>query len=101
MITEPELIERSNKLEETLSSGNYGEYCRQKADESQDQHNRYVWYFLKANFGADPRSEMLNLLGKSFCNEQNTFRSWTCVGFCNDDDSYVILSFVPSLSLSL
>lgn len=63
VITEPELIERSNKLEETLSNGNYGEYCRQKADESQDQHNRYVWYFLKANFEADPRSEMLNLLG--------------------------------------
>lgn len=63
VITEPELIERSNKLEETLANGSYGEYCRQKADESQDQNNRYVWYFLKANFEADPRSEILNLLG--------------------------------------
>lgn len=62
--TEPELVERSNKLEEVLSSGNFVDYCKQRADEMQDQHNRYVWYFLKANFETDPHAEMLNLLGK-------------------------------------
>lgn len=63
VITEPELVERSTQLEQVLANGNFSEYCRQKADETQDQHNRYVWYFLKANFEQDPRSEMLNLLG--------------------------------------
>lgn len=63
VVTDAELVERSTKLEEILSGGNYVDYCRQKADETQDQHNRYVWYFLKANFETDPRAEMLNLLG--------------------------------------
>lgn len=62
--TEPELVERSTKLEEVLSSGNFIEYCRQRADEMPDQHSRYVWYFLKANFENNPHTEMLNLLGK-------------------------------------
>lgn len=61
--TEPDLVERSTKLEEVLSNGNFIEYCRQRADEMSDQHNRYVWYFLKANFENDPHAEMLNLLG--------------------------------------
>lgn len=64
VVTDTELIDRSTKLEEMLSNGNYIDYCRQKADETQDQHNRYVWYFLKANFENDPKAEMLNLLGK-------------------------------------
>lgn len=63
VITEPELVARSNKLEDVLANGNFVDFCRQKADETDDQHNRYVWYFLKANFEQDPRSEMLNLLG--------------------------------------
>lgn len=61
--TEPELVERSKKLEEVLSNGNFIDYCRQRADEMNDQHNRYVWHFLKANFETDPHTEMLNLLG--------------------------------------
>lgn len=66
--TEPELVERSSKLEEVLSNGNYVDYCRQRADEMPDQHNRFVWYFLKANFEPDPHAEMLNLLGKKSYN---------------------------------
>lgn len=66
VITEPELVERSTKLEEVLANGNFADYCRHRADEMADQHNRYVWYFLKANFESNPHSEMLNLLGKFF-----------------------------------
>lgn len=65
VITEPELVGRSNHLEDVLANGNYEEYCRQKADQMPDQNGRYIWYFLKANFDANPRSEMLNLLGYS------------------------------------
>lgn len=65
VITEPELVGRSNHLEDVLANGNYEEYCRQKADQMPDQNGRYIWYFLKANFDANPRTEMLNLLGYS------------------------------------
>lgn len=64
MITEPELVGRSEQLEEVLANGNYEEYCRLKADQMPDQNGRYIWYFLKANFDSNPRKEMLNLLGK-------------------------------------
>lgn len=70
VITEPELVERSVKLEDVLANGNFEEYCRLKADEMPDQQGRYIWYFLKANFEANPRAEMLNLLGMNkHCSE--------------------------------
>lgn len=63
VVTDMELVERSTQLEEAIAQGNFIEYCKQKADQSQDQHTRYLWYFIKANFEANPRAEMLNLLG--------------------------------------
>lgn len=63
VVTEPELVERANSLEKTLQEGNFSDYCREKADKMQDQHGRYLWYFLKAGFELNPREEMLNLLG--------------------------------------
>ncbi|XP_052862438.1 protein transport protein Sec31A [Anopheles cruzii] len=63
VVTDAELVERSNQLEQALAEGNFVDYCRQKADQANDQHSRFLWYFLKANFEDDPHSEMLNLLG--------------------------------------
>ncbi|XP_063695964.1 protein transport protein Sec31A [Culicoides brevitarsis] len=63
VVTDEDLVKRSNELENVLAQGNFSEYCRQKADETTDQHSRYLWYFLKANFEQNPRAEMLNLLG--------------------------------------
>ncbi|KAJ6645343.1 Protein transport protein Sec31A, partial [Pseudolycoriella hygida] len=60
--TEQELVDRSNKLEEVLAGGNYAEYCVQKANQMDSQQGRYIWYFVKTNFEANPRAEMLNLL---------------------------------------
>lgn len=40
------------------------DYCHRKGDQSGDQHDKYVWHFLKASFEENPRAEMLNLLGK-------------------------------------
>lgn len=64
LTTEPELVERANALEASLAEADYAEYCRQRADKSADQHGRYIWYFIKANFELNPKEEMLNLLGK-------------------------------------
>uniref|UniRef100_A0A1L8DVY5 Protein transport protein Sec31A n=1 Tax=Nyssomyia neivai TaxID=330878 RepID=A0A1L8DVY5_9DIPT len=63
LITEPELVLRSNSLEAVLSQGDFANFCRQKADQTQDHFSRYMWYFVKANFEANPHKEMLNLLG--------------------------------------
>ncbi|KAH8389025.1 hypothetical protein KR200_009704 [Drosophila serrata] len=63
LTTEAALVERANALERSLADANYSEYCRQRADETADQHGRYIWYFIKANFELNPKEEMLNLLG--------------------------------------
>lgn len=63
IITEPDLVEKSTELENALQSGNYVDYCRIKADEAKTNHERFVWYFIKANFDPNPKEELLNLLG--------------------------------------
>lgn len=63
VITEPELVKKSNELEQALECGNFIEYCLSKADATNDQHKKYIWHFLKANFESNPRAELLNLLG--------------------------------------
>lgn len=64
LTTEPGVVERANALETSLAEANYAEYCRVRADKSTDQHGRYIWYFIKANFELNPKEEMLNLLGR-------------------------------------
>lgn len=39
------------------------EYCLNKANATNDQHKKYIWHFLKANFEQNTRAELLNLLG--------------------------------------
>ncbi|XP_055317143.1 protein transport protein Sec31A isoform X2 [Sitodiplosis mosellana] len=85
--TEPELVERSTKLEEVLSNGNFIDYCKQRADETEDQHSRYVWYFLKANFEADPHAEMLNLLGYNIEDMRGKFNKYIEKNADNDIDA--------------
>lgn len=34
-----------------------------KANATTDQHKKYIWHFLKANFEQNTRAELLNLLG--------------------------------------
>ncbi|KMY92359.1 protein transport protein Sec31A isoform X2 [Drosophila simulans] len=63
LTTESALVDRANALERSLVDANYSDYCRQRADETPDQHGRYIWYFIKANFELNPKEEMLNLLG--------------------------------------
>lgn len=74
LITDENLVKRSSELESVMSQGNYVEYCRQKANETNDQHSRFVWFFLKAYFEENTTCEFLNLLGK-LCDFQ-TFQSF-------------------------
>ncbi|XP_065074343.1 protein transport protein Sec31A [Ochlerotatus camptorhynchus] len=77
VITDPELVDRSNRLEQVLAEGSFADYCRQKADQTNDQHSRFLWYFLKANFEENPHAEMLNLLGYHAEDIVNKFKKYT------------------------
>lgn len=52
----------------------FSEYCLNKADEIDNQHKKYVWHFLKANFEQNPRTELLNLLGYSIEDVNNKLK---------------------------
>lgn len=63
VITELELVQKSAELEKALEYGNFIEYCFNKSEVTSDQHKKYIWHFLKANFEQNARAELLNLLG--------------------------------------
>lgn len=66
LVTDENLVKKSSELENVLTQGNFKDYCRQKADDCNDQHKRFIWYFLKAYFEENPTNEFLNLLGNFF-----------------------------------
>lgn len=63
VVTEAEFVQKASHLEEALQAGNFVEYCLNKANSTDDQHKKYIWHYLKANFEQNPRAELLNLLG--------------------------------------
>lgn len=63
MVTEPELLARSQDLERCVQNNTFLEYCLERADKCDDQNDRYLWHFLKARFLPDTREELLDLLG--------------------------------------
>jgi len=89
-------VERANALERSLVDANYSEYCRQRADETADQHGRYVWYFIKANFELNPKEEMLNLLGTLSQSQitKNTKVSSFFEGYNKDDTDSKFSKFI-------
>jgi protein transport protein SEC31 len=63
VVTEPELIERSGRLETSLENQNVQEFCHLKLNEMAEEKDREVWNFIAANFEEDPKNRFLNLLG--------------------------------------
>ncbi|XP_023705951.1 protein transport protein Sec31A isoform X4 [Cryptotermes secundus] len=63
VVTESELIARSNQLETVLQYGQYTDFCQAKIASSTTPHERAVWNFLRANFETNSRAELLSLLG--------------------------------------
>lgn len=63
VVSDQNFLERATNFNKVLADGNFVEFCRSKADETNNQDNRYLWYFLKANFEANPKEEIVNLLG--------------------------------------
>ncbi|EDS34831.1 vesicle associated protein [Culex quinquefasciatus] len=73
-------VQTVNKIADSfpgMDSIGHEPYCRQKADQTTDQHSRFLWYFLKANFEENPQAEMLNLLGYHTEDIANKFKKYT------------------------
>ncbi|XP_061555139.1 protein transport protein Sec31A isoform X2 [Phycodurus eques] len=63
VVTEATFLKRSEQLQATLNAGTFQEFCQEKIQAAQDQFEKNVWSFLKANFESDIRSQFLELLG--------------------------------------
>nr|XP_042906130.1 protein transport protein Sec31A [Parasteatoda tepidariorum] len=66
VVTEPELLKNSEKLESSLANGNLVEFCQSKVEGSRNEQEKLVWNFLQATFNSTPRAQMLSLLGYSY-----------------------------------
>ncbi|XP_026487977.2 protein transport protein Sec31A isoform X1 [Vanessa tameamea] len=72
VVSEPEIVEKAFELDTVIgltlsqepgAAEKLAEYCRVKGDAATDQHERFTWFFLRANFLPTYRTEILNLLG--------------------------------------
>lgn len=63
VITNQELIQRSNELEAAVKSGQYSDFCKGKAENAPNDHKRKVWNCIGAYFGENVTQELLELLG--------------------------------------
>ncbi|KAA8584304.1 hypothetical protein FQN60_008089 [Etheostoma spectabile] len=63
VITETAFLKRSDQLQATLSAGSFVDFCQGKIDAAENEFEKTLWSFLKANFESDIRSKYLELLG--------------------------------------
>lgn len=63
VITQPDLIQRSDNLEATLKTEQYGDFCKAKIDRSPDEHTKKIWSCVCAYFGENATTSILELLG--------------------------------------
>ncbi|CAL8099465.1 unnamed protein product [Orchesella dallaii] len=63
IVTLPEFIDRSKKLEEALQTGSLEFYCSEKARVATDSQEARIWEFLQASFSQNPRQAYVSLLG--------------------------------------
>ncbi|KAM8828835.1 protein transport protein Sec31A isoform 2-T4 [Spinachia spinachia] len=63
VVTETAFLERSHRLQATLGAGSFVGFCQEKIDVAENEFEKTLWSFLKANFEGDVRSKYLELLG--------------------------------------
>lgn len=64
-VIESDLLIWSEHLRNTLTSGNYEEYCHNKSELTRNNDLQLVWKFLKTVFQNNPKQGQLELLGYS------------------------------------
>ncbi|XP_017789347.1 PREDICTED: protein transport protein Sec31A [Habropoda laboriosa] len=78
VVTQADLIQRSNELEEVLKTEQYSDYCKGKADRTTDVHRKKIWNCVGAYFGENVTKDILELLGynvEAMNNKLNQFVS--------------------------
>lgn len=78
VVTQPELIQRSNELEEVLKTEQYSDYCKGKSDNTTDIYRKKIWNCVGAYFSENVTKNILNLLGyniETMNNKLNQFVS--------------------------
>ncbi|KAK2588050.1 hypothetical protein KPH14_004119 [Odynerus spinipes] len=63
VITQPDLIQRSNELEATLKNEQYIDYCKGKIDNTINEHTKKIWSCVGAYFSKNVTRNILDLLG--------------------------------------
>ncbi|KAJ8680760.1 hypothetical protein QAD02_016547 [Eretmocerus hayati] len=76
VVTNPELVKRSNELESVLKSGEFSHFCQGKIDSATDEHKRKVWSCINAYFGENVKLELLTLLGFNITEMDNNLNQY-------------------------
>ncbi|XP_074472832.1 protein transport protein Sec31A isoform X2 [Sebastes fasciatus] len=63
VVTETDFLKRSAQLQATLGAGSFVDFCQEKINAAENEFEKTLWSFLKANFESDIRSKYLELLG--------------------------------------
>ncbi|XP_061117990.1 protein transport protein Sec31A isoform X8 [Conger conger] len=63
VVTETDFLDRSDKLQATMTAGSFVDFCQSKIETAQSEFERTMWSFLKVNFEDDTRGKYLELLG--------------------------------------
>jgi protein transport protein SEC31 len=63
VVTECELLQRSQNLEDAMKNNMVLEFCQQKIELSDTDREQQLWNFLKVCFSKEPRQNFLSLLG--------------------------------------
>jgi len=93
IITQPNLIQRSNKLKATLETEQYNEFCKEKMDRSSDEHTKKIWSCVRAYFAEDVAKNMLEILGYNIEAMNNKLNQ-----FIPQDDMNNIIEGVSNLN---
>lgn len=93
VVTQPGLIQRSNKLKVALETEQYNEFCKDKIDRSLDEHNKKIWSCVRAYFEENVTKNILELLGYDIEAMNNKLNQ-----FVSQDDVNTITEGVSNLN---
>ncbi|CAL1674596.1 unnamed protein product [Lasius platythorax] len=93
VITQPSLIQRSNKLKATLETEQYSDFCKEKMKKSPDEHTKKIWSCVRAYFDDNVTKSILELLGYNIDTMNNKLNQ-----FVPQDDMSNIMEGVSNLN---
>lgn len=93
VITQPSLIQRSNKLKATLETEQYSDFCKEKMEKSPDEHTKKIWCCVRAYFDDNVTKSILELLGYNIDTMNNKLNQ-----FVPQDDMSNIIEGVSNLN---